>query len=121
MGIALSPLSICRRCSRLGGPCRPAARGARIPTGRLLLQPLVTLLSLGNGQYRREPRFPDLAGERQASRVSATRCHDDRIVAELVESVRARPPAPIVLVTRDINLQSKVDYAGLAYREPPDP
>jgi hypothetical protein len=46
---------------------------------------------------------------------------DDRIVASLVEATRAHPRSPVVLVTRDVNLQNKTAFAGLPFVEPPDP
>ncbi|MDQ3997680.1 MAG: PIN domain-containing protein [Gemmatimonadota bacterium] len=45
---------------------------------------------------------------------------DDRILAALVEVKRQHPRTPVVLVTRDINLQNKAEYAGLPFIEPPD-
>ncbi len=30
------------------------------------------------------------------------------------------PRTPVILVTRDINLQNKAEYAGLPFVEPPD-
>jgi len=46
---------------------------------------------------------------------------DDRIMASFVEVMRQHPRTPVVLVTRDINLQNKAEYAGLPFVEPPDP
>jgi predicted ribonuclease YlaK len=47
--------------------------------------------------------------------------NDDRLLAAFVEVMRQHPRTPVVLVTRDINLQNKAEYAGLPYVEPPDP
>ena len=41
---------------------------------------------------------------------------DDRIVASLIEATRAHPRSPVVLVTRDVNLQNKAAFAGLPFR-----
>jgi hypothetical protein len=46
---------------------------------------------------------------------------DDRILASLVAVMREHPRTPVILVTRDINLQNKAEYAGLPFVEPPDP
>lgn len=46
---------------------------------------------------------------------------DDRILASFVEVMREHVRTPVVLVTRDINLQNKAEYAGLPFVEPPDP
>lgn len=46
---------------------------------------------------------------------------DDRILAATVDVMRLHPRAAIALVSRDINLQNKADYARLPYLEPPDP
>jgi predicted ribonuclease YlaK len=35
--------------------------------------------------------------------------------------MRQHPRTPVILVTRDINLQNKAEYAGLPFVEPPDP
>lgn len=46
---------------------------------------------------------------------------DDRIVATVVETMRQYPRSAVVGVTRDVNLQNKLDYSGIPYVEPPDP
>jgi len=46
---------------------------------------------------------------------------DDRILASFVEVMRQHPRTPAILVTRDVNLQNKAEYAGLPFVEPPDP
>jgi predicted ribonuclease YlaK len=46
---------------------------------------------------------------------------DDRVLASFIEVMRQHPRTPVILVTRDINLQNKVEYAGLPFVEPPDP
>lgn len=46
---------------------------------------------------------------------------DDRVLASFVEVMRQHPRTPVILVTRDINLQNKAEYAGLPFVEPPDP
>jgi PIN domain len=46
---------------------------------------------------------------------------DDRLLAACLEIVREHPHSPVVLVTRDVNLQNKARLAGIAFVEPPDP
>jgi hypothetical protein len=45
---------------------------------------------------------------------------DDRFIATVIELVRDRPRSAVTIVSRDINLQSKAELAGLPYVEPPD-
>lgn len=47
--------------------------------------------------------------------------NDDRILASSIEIMRQNPRKPVLLVTRDINLQNKCDYARVPYLEPPEP
>lgn len=47
--------------------------------------------------------------------------NDDRFLASFVEVMRARPRSSVVLVTRDINLQNKAEFARLPFIEPPEP
>jgi PIN domain len=46
---------------------------------------------------------------------------DDRLLAACLEIVREHPHSPVVLVTRDVNLQNKARLAGIQFVEPPDP
>ena len=46
---------------------------------------------------------------------------DDRILATYVEVMRLYPRSPVLLVTRDINLQNKAEFARLPFVEPPEP
>jgi len=46
---------------------------------------------------------------------------DDRLLASALEIMAKNPRAPVVLVTRDVNLQNKCDHARLPFVEPPDP
>lgn len=46
---------------------------------------------------------------------------DDRLLASSIEIMRQHPRKSVVLVTRDINLQNKCDYAKVPYIEPPEP
>lgn len=45
---------------------------------------------------------------------------DDRLLATVIEVIRLRPKSPVVLVSRDINLQNKAEFAGIPFIEPPD-
>jgi hypothetical protein len=46
---------------------------------------------------------------------------DDRILASLVEVMRTHTRSAVALVTRDINLQNKAEFASLPFLEVPDP
>ncbi len=46
---------------------------------------------------------------------------DDRLLASVLEVVREHPHSPVVLVTRDVNMQNKATNAGIALVEPPEP
>lgn len=46
---------------------------------------------------------------------------DDRIIARVISLIRQHPHSVVALVTRDVNLQTRADYAGLYFIEPPDP
>jgi len=46
---------------------------------------------------------------------------DDRLLASLVEVMRSRPRTPVVIVSKDVNLQNKAEAASLPFVEPPDP
>jgi hypothetical protein len=46
---------------------------------------------------------------------------DDQILAAVIEVMRMRPRSPVLLVTRDINLQNKAEFANVQFVEPPDP
>jgi hypothetical protein len=45
---------------------------------------------------------------------------DDRILAATVEVMRLHPRSAVTLVTRDINLQNKAEFARMPFTEPPD-
>jgi hypothetical protein len=47
--------------------------------------------------------------------------NDDRILAGLIEVMREHPRCQVILVTRDMNLQNKTEFAGLPFVEPPEP
>jgi hypothetical protein len=47
--------------------------------------------------------------------------NDDRILASAIEIMRRHPRSPVVVVTRDINMQNKAGFAGVEFAEPPDP
>jgi hypothetical protein len=46
---------------------------------------------------------------------------DDRLLAAMIEVIRRNPRAYCVLVTRDINLQNKAEFARVPYEEPSEP
>ena len=62
-----------------------------------------------------EPRMEDALPWLDASNA------DDRIVASVLEVMRRFPRSPVALVTRDLNLQNKAEFARIPYLEPPEP
>jgi hypothetical protein len=46
---------------------------------------------------------------------------DDRLLASVLEVLREHPHSPVILVTRDVNMQNKASHAGIPFIEPPDP
>lgn len=44
---------------------------------------------------------------------------DDRFIASVIEVMRHHPHSPVVLITRDINMQNKASFASLPFDEPP--
>ena len=46
---------------------------------------------------------------------------DDRLLASVIEVMRHHPRSSVVLVTRDLSLQNKAEFARLAFLEPPEP
>lgn len=60
-----------------------------------------------------EPRFDDLPGHLDPS------VPDDRLLAAAFELQREHPTAAVVLVTRDVNLQTKAELARIPFAEPP--
>jgi rRNA-processing protein FCF1 len=46
---------------------------------------------------------------------------DDQILAATIEVMRRNPRSAVVMVSRDINMQNKCEFAGIPFVEPPDP
>ncbi len=46
---------------------------------------------------------------------------DDRLLAGIIEAMRLRSSSIVLLVTRDINLQNKAEFADIPLIEPPEP
>lgn len=44
---------------------------------------------------------------------------DDRILASFIEVMKIYPNSPIIIVTNDINMQNKAEFAGIPFVEPP--
>jgi rRNA-processing protein FCF1 len=61
-----------------------------------------------------EPVFDRLPGRLDPS------VPDDRILAAVFELQRERPRGAVVLVTGDVNLQTKAELAGIPFIEPPE-
>ena len=60
-----------------------------------------------------EPRFDGLPGNLDQS------VPDDRLLAAAFELQREHPTAAVVLVTKDVNLQTKAELARIPFAEPP--
>lgn len=45
--------------------------------------------------------------------------NDDRMLASVIEIMRSKPRSHVILITRDINLQNKAEFASVPYDEPP--
>lgn len=46
---------------------------------------------------------------------------DDQILAATIEVMRRNPRSAVIMVSRDINMQNKCEFAGIPFVEPPDP
>lgn len=47
--------------------------------------------------------------------------NDDRLLAGVIEVMRARPRSPVLAVSRDINFQNKAEFSNIPFVEPPEP
>jgi predicted ribonuclease YlaK len=45
---------------------------------------------------------------------------DDRLLASTIEVMRLNPDAPVIVVTRDINFQNKLEFARVPFISPED-
>jgi predicted ribonuclease YlaK len=45
---------------------------------------------------------------------------DDRFLASTLKIMRQRPQSPVTVVTADVNMQNKAEYARISFVEPPD-
>jgi predicted ribonuclease YlaK len=84
--------------------------GGNLGAGVTLRKNLSTLRSVAP-----EPRM-----ERSLPWLDPTN-NDDRLIAAVVEIMRAHVRSPITLVTRDLNMQNKAAHAAIPYVEPPSP
>jgi PIN domain len=82
----------------------------RLTDGVPLRNPVSTIRSIGTEPAMTES-LPWLDPENR----------DDRFIASVIEVIRAHPRSAVVIVTRDINLQNKAEFASLPFAEPPDP
>lgn len=46
---------------------------------------------------------------------------DDRFLASVIEVMRLHPRCTVLVVTRDVNLQNKLEFARIPFLEPPEP
>jgi hypothetical protein len=92
--------------------CRRRATtiGARLSDGVVLVTGVSRLMSVAT-----EPKMKDSLPWLDASN------KDDQLLASMIEIMRLWPRSPVVLVTRDINLQNKAEFAKVPFVEPPLP
>jgi hypothetical protein len=45
---------------------------------------------------------------------------DDRFLASVIEVMKEMPQTPVIIVTRDVNMQNKAEYPGIPFVEPPE-
>ena len=81
----------------------PLTRGVTIVNGRVGLRSVAV-----------EPRVDDLLPWLDSS------CADDRMLAGCVEAMRMHSRSVVALVTGDINLQNKAEFARVPFIEPPE-
>jgi hypothetical protein len=84
-------------------------RRGRLTEGVTIVQNQVDLISIAT-EPNVDKTFPWLDKDNS----------DDRILAATVEIMRLRPRSAVTLVTRDINLQNKAEFARMPFTEPPD-
>jgi hypothetical protein len=89
---------------------RAAAAGRRLSDGVVLVSGVSEILSVAV-EPKMDASLPWLDPVNK----------DDQLLAAVIEVMRQRPRSPVLLVTRDINLQNKAEFASIPYAEPPDP
>jgi PIN domain len=89
---------------------RAAAAGGRLTDGAVVVTGVSNIIAIAV-EPKMEASLPWLD---PASK-------DDQILASVIEVMRMRPRSPVLLVTRDINLQNKAEFANIPFVEPPDP
>lgn len=89
---------------------RAASGGGRLTDGVVLVTGVSDIVAIAT-----EPKM-----EASLPWLDATN-KDDQILAAVLEVMRMRPRSPVLLVTRDINLQNKAEFANMPFVEPPDP
>ncbi len=80
----------------------PLTRGVSVVTGQVTLRSMAI--------------EPDVASSLPWLNVEHA---DDRFLASVVEVMRVNPRSAVILVTHDINLQNKAEFAELPFMEPP--
>lgn len=88
---------------------RAAAAGGRLADGAVLVTGVSEIVAIAV-EPRMEASLPWLDPTSK----------DDQILACVIEVMRMRLRSPVLLVTRDINLQNKAEFADVPFVEPPD-
>jgi hypothetical protein len=89
---------------------RAVAAGKRLADGVDLVSGISQVITIAT-EPRMEESLPWLDPKNK----------DDQLLATVIEVMRMRPRSPVWLVTGDINLQNKAEYANVPFVEPPDP
>lgn len=88
---------------------RAAAAGIRLADGVVLVSGVSEIVAIATEpQMARSLPWLDPANK------------DDQLLAAVIEVCRMRPRSPVLLVTGDINLQNKAEFANVPFVEPPD-
>jgi PIN domain len=87
---------------------RAVSSGKRLSDGVVLVKGVSSILAIAT-----EPDMGNSLPWLQAEN------NDDRLLAGAIEVMRLFPRSPVILVTRDINLQNKAEFANVSFVEPP--
>jgi hypothetical protein len=100
---------VCNKATRLIRQIKEYRRRGRLSDGVPLRKGISTLKT-----FAREPNMANSLPWLQESN------NDDRLLAYFIEIMRHHVRSKVLLVTGDINLQNKAEFARLPFLEPPD-
>lgn len=96
-----------KKAERIARQISEYRRRGRLVDGVTLVRDVSTIAALAV-----EPRMPNSLPWLDASNP------DDRFVASALEVIRGHTRAPVVVVSRDVNLQNKLEFARLPFVDP---